>query len=248
MAPYRQDLVVLDAGLGASDADACDTIRMIFRDRGVVFTFPFGRPPFVRVVATAPPSPPGELGARSVALAQNALLALGARLERPRLVAKTTFHHAIAAQFRRSRVLLAGDAAHAHGPLDAGGGDDRAEPGQGIDAAFEDALSAAAKVAEVLDGRAPENWLDSYERERRTSALSLLQVTGRLFSLATSPSPVISAFRNAALSTVGSRMLATEAGRRRLLRFLLPAGSQERVHPSPEQGSPRTSRFSHRHY
>jgi 2-polyprenyl-6-methoxyphenol hydroxylase-like FAD-dependent oxidoreductase len=64
------------------------------------------------------------------------------------------FRHAT--EYRRGRVLLAGDAAHTHTPIG----------GQGLNIGIQDAVNLGWKLAAVLDGRAPEDLLDTYHEER----------------------------------------------------------------------------------
>ncbi|CAI6290065.1 unnamed protein product [Periconia digitata] len=61
-----------------------------------------------------------------------------------------------AANYRKNRVLLAGDAAHIHSPLG----------GQGLNAGIGDAMNLGWKLAAVAHGRAKEGLLDSYHAER----------------------------------------------------------------------------------
>ncbi|MGK4578777.1 FAD-dependent monooxygenase [Kitasatospora sp. HPMI-4] len=59
-------------------------------------------------------------------------------------------------EYRRGRVLLAGDAAHVHSPFG----------GQGLNLGIGDAMNLGWKLAAVVGGRAPEQLLDSYTAER----------------------------------------------------------------------------------
>ena len=61
-----------------------------------------------------------------------------------------------ATEYRRGRVLLAGDAAHIH--LPAGG--------QGLSAGVQDAVNLGWKLAAVVAGWAPDGLLDTYHGER----------------------------------------------------------------------------------
>ncbi len=67
------------------------------------------------------------------------------------------FHALIAHQWRRGRVLLAGDAAHQTPPF----------LGQGMCQGLRDAGNLAWKLEAVMRGRAPDALLDSYTAERR---------------------------------------------------------------------------------
>jgi 4,5-epoxidase len=63
----------------------------------------------------------------------------------------------MASSFRRSYVLIAGDAAHLTSPLG----------GQGMNTGLSDAFNLGWKLTLVVGGRADERLLDSYEAERR---------------------------------------------------------------------------------
>lgn len=70
-------------------------------------------------------------------------------------------------EYRRGRVLLAGDAAHVH--LPAGG--------QGMNTGIQDAYNLGWKLAAVLRGHAPESLVDSYHEERHEVGRRLLANT-----------------------------------------------------------------------
>ena len=64
-------------------------------------------------------------------------------------------HHRVTHHFRKGRAFLLGDAAHIHSPAG----------GQGMNTGIGDAINLAWKLAAVIDGRAPDKLLDSYEAE-----------------------------------------------------------------------------------
>lgn len=70
-------------------------------------------------------------------------------------------------EYRRGRVLLAGDAAHVH--LPAGG--------QGLSTGVQDAANLGWKLAAVVQGWAPEGLLDTYHGERHPVGTRLLANT-----------------------------------------------------------------------
>ncbi|MFH8612596.1 FAD-dependent monooxygenase [Streptomyces sp. NPDC018029] len=72
---------------------------------------------------------------------------------------------ALAAAYRRGRVLLAGDAAHAMPPLAA----------WGLSAGLQDAVNLGWKLAAVLGGWAPEHLLDTYHGERHPVGQQLIR-------------------------------------------------------------------------
>ncbi|MBC2869401.1 FAD-dependent monooxygenase [Streptomyces mexicanus] len=72
---------------------------------------------------------------------------------------------ALAQQYRRGRVLLAGDAAHEIPPLAA----------WGLSAGLQDAANLGWKLAAVVRGRAPGDLLDTYDAERRPVGRQLIR-------------------------------------------------------------------------
>ena len=72
-----------------------------------------------------------------------------------------------AEQYRKGRVLLAGDAAHVHNPVG----------GQGLNIGVQDAVNLGWKLAEVVKGVAPESLLDTYHAERHPIAARVLRNT-----------------------------------------------------------------------
>ena len=72
-----------------------------------------------------------------------------------------------AAAYRAGRVLLAGDAAHIHGPTG----------GQGIGLGVEDAVNLGWKLALVVKDLAPESLLDTYQAERHPATARALKYT-----------------------------------------------------------------------
>ncbi|MGW0121047.1 FAD-dependent monooxygenase [Streptomyces sp. NPDC003327] len=72
-----------------------------------------------------------------------------------------------ATEYRRGRVLLAGDAAHIH--LPAGG--------QGLSVGVQDAYNLGWKLAATIAGRAPEGLLDTYHSERHPVGARVLRGT-----------------------------------------------------------------------
>jgi 3-(3-hydroxy-phenyl)propionate hydroxylase len=72
-----------------------------------------------------------------------------------------------AASYRERRVLLAGDAAHVHGPMG----------GQGLNLGVQDAVNLGWKLAQVVRGTAPESLLDTYQAERHPVGARVLETT-----------------------------------------------------------------------
>jgi len=130
-------------------------------------------------------------------------------------------HHRVAEHFRRGRAFLLGDAAHIHSPVG----------GQGMNTGIGDAVNLAWKLAAVLQGRAPESILDSYEPERIAFARRLVQTTDRAFSMVTSPSWSARLIR----LEIFPRLLAVLIKTRAMRRFMFRTVSQTAVN---YRGSP----------
>ena len=67
-------------------------------------------------------------------------------------------HQRVAKQFRNGRIALVGDAAHLNNPLG----------GFGMNSGIHDAFNLCEKLVDVLKGKASEDVLDLYDRQRRT--------------------------------------------------------------------------------
>jgi 3-(3-hydroxy-phenyl)propionate hydroxylase len=74
-------------------------------------------------------------------------------------------HQRVASEWRRGRVLLAGDAAHLNNPLG----------GFGLNSGIQDAVNLADKLAPVWRGEADEALLDRYVRQRRAATIEQVQ-------------------------------------------------------------------------
>ncbi|MGH8952594.1 MAG: FAD-dependent monooxygenase [Acidimicrobiia bacterium] len=79
-----------------------------------------------------------------------------------------------AASYRQGRVLLAGDAAHIHGP----------QGGQGLNTGVQDAVNLGWKLAQVINETSPESLLDTYHAERHPVGARVLQNTMAQVALA----------------------------------------------------------------
>ena len=72
-----------------------------------------------------------------------------------------------AASYREGRVLLAGDAAHVHGP----------QGGQGLNTGVQDAVNLGWKLAQVVNETSSESLLDTYQAERHPVGARVLHNT-----------------------------------------------------------------------
>jgi 3-(3-hydroxy-phenyl)propionate hydroxylase len=93
-------------------------------------------------------------------------------------------------KFRHGRVLFAGDAAHIVSPFGARGGN----------GGIQDADNLAWKLAAVVQGRAPEALIDSYDAERIPAADENIAHSARATDFITPKGAASQAFRDAALA------------------------------------------------
>lgn len=87
--------------------------------------------------------------------------------------------------FSKGRCFLAGDSAHVHTPAGA----------QGMNTGIQDGYNLAWKLALVLNGKASEKILETYNNERLENAKRLLKTTDRMFNLVASPEPIMTYLR-----------------------------------------------------
>ena len=137
--------------------------------------------------------------------------------------------------YRAGRVLLAGDAAHAHSPAGA----------QGLNTGLQDAVNLGWKLGAATGGWGPGWLLDSYTGERHPVGAGVLALSGRQFRLNTAQSPGRRALRWAVhrllvpLPPVQARLARDYAGTSISYPAVSPDGST--VHPLAGQRLPRGS-------
>lgn len=91
-----------------------------------------------------------------------------------------TVHRRLADRYRQGRVLIAGDAAHAHAPFG----------GQGMLTGIGDAENLAFKLALVTRGLAADPFVDTYEAERRPLATEVLRGTSAVTRVNIAGNPI----------------------------------------------------------
>ena len=101
-------------------------------------------------------------------------------------------------RFRHGRVLFAGDAAHGVSPFGA----------RGANSGVQDADNLAWKLRLVLQGRAPDRLLDSYDAERVDAADENILNSTRSTDFITPKSDISRTFRDAVLSLAGDHPFA----------------------------------------
>ena len=115
-------------------------------------------------------------------------------------------------KFSQGRCFLAGDSAHIHTPAGA----------QGMNTGIQDGYNLAWKLAFVLNGRASEKILETYNEERLVNAEILLKTTDRFFNLVASPEPVLSYLRTHVFPYIAGAAFSIDA----VKKFVFPRISQ----------------------
>ena len=233
--PYPVEIVLADAEL---DGDlAGDAAQVAAGRAGLLFAFRLGERATWRLLGTRPATserlPPGSFGPPVSANDLQALIdaaGLDARLTGLVWSARVGVQRRVADRFRRGRLFLAGDAAHAYSPA----------TGQGMNAAIQDAANLGWKLA-FAAARPGGPLLDSYDRERRPVARQLLAMTNLAFWAEAGTGPVPSAFR-ARLAPLAAPLLPALA-RGRLaaagIRLVSQLGAGYRDSPLSVEGTPR---------
>ena len=200
-APYEGSFVLADVTLDGAPPPR--EVTLYFSPEGLVVVAPLPGG-WHRIVATVDAAPERP----DAALVQSLLDRRGpsgGRLGRVREVGWSSrfhLHHRLARSYRKGRVFLAGDAAHAHSPAG----------GQGMNTGLVDAHTLGRLMAGVILGEAPDAQLDRYEALRRPAAARVLDLAGRLTEAATLKAAWKRRLRNLAL-----RGLSRFAGFRRRL-------------------------------
>ncbi|MCY1355540.1 3-(3-hydroxy-phenyl)propionate/3-hydroxycinnamic acid hydroxylase [compost metagenome] len=97
-----------------------------------------------------------------------------------------TFNALVAREWRKGRVLLAGDAAHMTPQF----------MGQGMSSGVRDAYNLAWKLEAVLRGKATDQLLDSYGRERYHHAKAMIDISVKMKDFVSMSDPLKTALRN----------------------------------------------------
>lgn len=130
-------------------------------------------------------------------------------------------HHRVTQHFRKGRAFLLGDAAHIHSPAG----------GQGMNTGIGDAINLAWKLETVLDGRAPDDLLDSYEAERIGFARRLVATTDRVFSFVTAEGRIADIVRTRLAPLLLPKLVAFEAVREYIFRTVSQIALNYRAQP-----------------
>jgi 2-polyprenyl-6-methoxyphenol hydroxylase-like FAD-dependent oxidoreductase len=203
-AAYPQTFVLADLDVDGLDKGAA---HVYVSEAGMLFFFPLGHPAPWRMLAmrSGPEAAPGDEAPGLAELDQlaDSHTAGMVRLHDPVWCSYFRLQHRHAAAYRSGLVFLAGDAAHVHSPAGA----------QGMNIGIQDAWNLGWKLALVSNGTARPGLLDTYQTERQPVGRSVVRLTDRAFTLATSANPVIRRAR--LLLAPRALQLAARAGRAR---------------------------------
>jgi 2-polyprenyl-6-methoxyphenol hydroxylase-like FAD-dependent oxidoreductase len=141
------------------------------------------------------------------------------KIENPEWLTRYRVHHRSVERMQVGPVFLAGDAAHIHSPAG----------GQGMNTGLQDAGNLAWKLSAVLKGEASGDLLDTYNSERWPVGQKILHFSDRIFSVAISFGPALSAFRDFAFLLMAKAILSRDFGKRILFGF----ASQLNIHYHP---------------
>jgi 2-polyprenyl-6-methoxyphenol hydroxylase-like FAD-dependent oxidoreductase len=122
--------------------------------------------------------------------------------------------------FRQGRIFLAGDSAHVHTPAG----------GQGMNTGIQDGYNLAWKLALVLQGKADEKILDSYNSERVENARNLIKTTDRMFNFLAGDEWLTNLIRDHLFPRLAGTVLGIEAVRKEFFRRLSQIGISYRNH------------------
>jgi 2-polyprenyl-6-methoxyphenol hydroxylase-like FAD-dependent oxidoreductase len=222
-APYVEEVVLADIELDGVLEPGVAHVAM--GPRGLIFVFALGEQATWRLLATRPADldsfPFGQPGPSVPQAELQALLddaGLEARISSLVWAGRYRLQHRLAARFRRGRLFLAGDAAHAHSPA----------TGQGMNTGIQDAVNLGWKLAFAPAAKDPEFLLASYELERRPVARRLLALTHLAFLAEASSNSLISLVRGV-LAPLGAPLAPTLAGQRSLVAEVIRVISQWRM-------------------
>jgi 2-polyprenyl-6-methoxyphenol hydroxylase-like FAD-dependent oxidoreductase len=193
---------------------------------GILFFFPLGTPATWRMLAIRPPGNTGEVTLAELQQVVDASVTDDLRLRDPVWTTDFRLHVRGAARYRSGPVFLAGDAAHIHSPAG----------GQGMNTGIQDSANLGWKLALVSRGEAPPALLDTYDTERAPVGRAVLRLTDRLFTIATTTSPIVRTARTRIVPVLAPVALRFRPGRAAAFRTLSQLNIRYRRSPLSVDG------------
>jgi 2-polyprenyl-6-methoxyphenol hydroxylase-like FAD-dependent oxidoreductase len=235
---YGREVVLADLDLSDQDAVAPATAHVTAGRAGLLFLFALGEGAAWRLLATRPVGPglpaPGRPGPDVPAGELQQMIdeaGLPATIARVAWSSRVRLQHRVASRYRRGRVFLAGDAAHASSPAG----------GTGMNTGIQDAANLGWKLALAATSGDPATLLASYELERRPVAQQVLALTHLIFWAESSTDPAAS-FLRGTLAPWLAPAVPWVMRRRRLLaeavRLLSQLRTDYRAGPLSQEGEP----------
>jgi len=208
---YDREIVLADVDL-AGDLEP-GIAHVVAGRKGLVFVFALGECAPWRLLATRPCSAATPAAGRpGPPVTQEDLqrlldgAGLDARIDRLAWSSTIRLQHRTAPAFRRGRLFVVGDAAHASSPAG----------GQGMNTGLQDATNLGWKLALAPTSTATASLLDSYDAERRPADEQVLALTHLLFWAESSTSRTAGLLRGR-LAPWGAPVLPFLLRRRRLV-------------------------------
>ncbi|WP_425614202.1 FAD-dependent monooxygenase [Anatilimnocola sp. NA78] len=175
-----------------------DEVSIYWSEQGVVAFFPINRDRFRMIANTGAAADHVAPADPTLATAQAMMDARGPgglTISNPVWLANFRINERKVSEYRKGRVLLAGDAAHIHSPAG----------GQGMNTGMQDAFNLAWKLAVIQSGAGlAEPLLQSYSMERSSVGDQVLKNAERFTTVATLHSPVTQWLRNHIAPILGS--------------------------------------------
>ena len=221
---YPQTFLLADL---AADGLEPETVNAYLGPDGPLFFFPLGRPAPWRLITMRATTATGPVTLEELQAEIDRATGGSVRVHDPVWTSAFRVHHRSARQYRRGRILVAGDAAHVHSPAGA----------QGMNTGIQDAVNLGWKLALVCRGAPADALLDSYDAERRPVGEFVLRFTDRAFAVVTSPHPVVRAVRTHVVPRVLPWALRFRTGRRMAFRTVSQLGIHYRGSPLVQRGS-----------
>jgi 2-polyprenyl-6-methoxyphenol hydroxylase-like FAD-dependent oxidoreductase len=212
---YPQDFVLADTEIEWSGED--DRLYFFLSRKGLLAVFPLAGPSAYRLIATRAENAPPDAGDPTLEEFQQLateLCPFPVRLHDPSWLARFRLHHRGVNRYRAGQVFVAGDSAHIHSPAG----------GQGMNTGIQDSYNLAWKLALVIEGHAPDSFLDSYHEERHPIGQRLLRTTDRMFNVAATHNPLFITLRNFLMPLVLPRAMGRRSLRARAFRFVSQLG------------------------
>ncbi len=173
-------------------------VSLFFAPEGLMVVAPLPAPQgepgdrYRMVAAVAGPASPPTQDMVEALLAARGIPSPGRRVQEMPWSSSFQLQHRVAAQVRRGRVLLCGDAAHVHSPAG----------GQGMNTGIQDAVALAGPLRQALRDDDTRG-LDAWARHRHRIARGVVRMTDAMTRIATVSSPLGRMARGSLLGLMG---------------------------------------------